>query len=120
MPAVQAKYTEALEMRGQFHADGVIAIADEKPEYVTTIDEETGRTTTRIDPAWVNLQRLRIDVRKWIAARLYPKKYGERVEVTGKDGKPIEYRNAGEMSDAQLEAVVAAASAPAPASTTTH
>lgn len=122
MPAVEAKYAEAMRMRAEWHADGIIKLADEKPEYVTTTDEN-GATTTRIDPAWVNRQRLRIDARKWAAAKLYPKKYGERVlaEVTGKDGKPIEYRDVGEMSDAQLEQIAAAAVSPqSPKPETTH
>lgn len=36
--------------------------------------------------------KLRIDTRKWRAAKLAPKKYGDRVaaELSGPDGKPIE------------------------------
>jgi hypothetical protein len=35
--------------------------------------------------------RLRVDTRKWIASKLKPKKYGEKVnlEATGKDGAPL-------------------------------
>ncbi len=36
--------------------------------------------------------RLRIDTRKWVAGKLNPKKYGDKVlnEITGKEGGPIE------------------------------
>lgn len=39
----------------------------------------------------VNAARLQIDTLKWIAAKLKPKSYGDRVaaELTGKDGGPI-------------------------------
>ncbi len=39
----------------------------------------------------VNRDRLRIDSRKWIAAKLKAKKYGDKVqnEVSGPDGEPI-------------------------------
>jgi hypothetical protein len=32
----------------------------------------------------VNIARLRVDARKFIVARLAPKKYGDRLEVDGK------------------------------------
>lgn len=39
-----------------------------------------------------NRDRLRVDTRKWLLAKLMPKKYGERatLEHTGRDGGPIE------------------------------
>ncbi len=48
--------------------------------------------------------RLRVDARKWVAAKLLPKKYGERysAEITGKDGGPI-------VTKEQRDAAVAAA-----------
>jgi hypothetical protein len=47
---------------------------------------------------------LRVDTRKWMAGKLAPKKYGEKVtqEITGNDGGPIE------MSDADRAKLVAA------------
>lgn len=37
-----------------------------------------------------NSRRIRVDTRKWIASKLKPKKYGERVALTGdEDGAPI-------------------------------
>lgn len=43
-------------------------------------DPETGR----IDPAWVNLQRLKIDSKKWELSKLMPKKYGDKLDVDAK------------------------------------
>jgi terminase small subunit-like protein len=39
----------------------------------------------------VQRSRLRVDARKWIASKLKPKKYGDKVnvEATGKDGAPL-------------------------------
>lgn len=36
--------------------------------------------------------RLRVDTRKWLASKLKPKKYGDKVDLThsGPGGKPIE------------------------------
>jgi len=43
-------------------------------------------------PETVQVDRLRTDVRKFIAAKLNPRKWGDRVaaELTGKDGGPIQ------------------------------
>lgn len=34
--------------------------------------------------------RLRIDTKKWLLSKLAPKRYGDKLEVTGKDGGPLE------------------------------
>lgn len=60
---------------------------DEQAE--TLADEITFIADTEED---VQRARVRIDARKWVAGKLKPKKYGEKIqqEVTGKDGGPIE------------------------------
>jgi hypothetical protein len=42
----------------------------------------------KLDSAWVQWQRNRIDVRKWTAAKLKPRKYGEKVQNTHEGGDP--------------------------------
>ncbi|NDB69346.1 MAG: ubiquitin carboxyl-hydrolase [Methylocystaceae bacterium] len=44
------------------------------------------------DAVEVNAARLKVDTYKWIAAKLKPRSYGERLqaELTGKDGGPIQ------------------------------
>ena len=46
----------------------------------------------RVDPAWVTWQKNRVDTRKWLLAKLAPKKFGDRVEqvLTGAEGGPIQ------------------------------
>jgi len=61
-----------------------IEIADEAPPMF--VDDKGIR---RIDPAGVQQQRLRVDTRKWAAAKLMPKVYGERIELTGAAGQPL-------------------------------
>ena len=43
-------------------------------------DPETGK----IDSAWVQLQKLKIDSKKWELSKLAPKKYGDKIDVTSK------------------------------------
>ena len=65
-------YARAREERADLVADEVITIADTDP-----------------DPARA---RVRIDARKWWAAKVNPKKYADKTqtELTGKDGGPVE------------------------------
>lgn len=86
-PKLLAMYELALEMRADVHADEITDIADEAPiEMVTIIGEKEIR---RLDYAGVAHRRLRVDTRKWIAARLRPKKYGDRMALTDGEGKPL-------------------------------
>lgn len=51
-------------------------------EMNTLIDAEPERLEDgRIDPGWVQLQKNRVEVRRVVAERLRPKKYGPRVEL---------------------------------------
>ena len=67
------KYARARQDQADTLADEIIAISDEQHEAVT----ERGVV---FDPE-VNRDRLRIDARKWVAAKLKPKKYGDKTEV---------------------------------------
>lgn len=46
----------------------------------------------KIDPGWVALQRLKIDTKKWMASKMLPKVYGDKIETTvqGPNGGPVE------------------------------
>lgn len=66
------QYTRAREDQAETHADQMQEIADEMPPL-----DANGRT----DSGWVQWQRNRIDTRKWIAAKLKPKKYGDKVDL---------------------------------------
>lgn len=71
----KARYYRALEMRAEAHAEAIVEIAEEEPPV-----GEGGK----VDPGWVAWQRNRIDARKWIAARMLPKRYGDRLEIDAK------------------------------------
>lgn len=81
------RYARAKELQAEAFADEIVEIADQPPELV--VDDEGA---ARIDSAFVQYQKLRIDSRKWVASKLVPKKYGEKIqqEVTGANGGPIQ------------------------------
>ncbi|MFN8996423.1 MAG: hypothetical protein ACK5X3_22525, partial [Pseudomonadota bacterium] len=43
----------------------------------------------KIDPADVNNRRLQIDTRKWLASKLKPKRYGDKLELAGDAKAPL-------------------------------
>jgi hypothetical protein len=71
--SIKAEYYKAIEERGDYLADELVDLADEMPP-------------SDLDPtlinAWVNRQRLRIDARKWSAAKLRPKQWGDKIDVS--------------------------------------
>lgn len=78
-PEFLTQYTTARENQADTLADEITEIADDSS--ADTITDEDGRE--RCDKEWVARSRLRVDARKWVASKLKPKKYGERLEVDG-------------------------------------
>lgn len=69
------QYARAREAQADCYADEIVSISDK------------GSGDAQRD-------RLRVDARKWVASKLKPRKYGDRViaEHSGPDGGPIETR----------------------------
>lgn len=55
----------------------------------------------------VQMGRLEVDTRKWLASKFLPKKYGDKItqEHSGPDGGPIEHKYGG-LSDDELRAEI--------------
>ena len=71
-------YARAREDQADSLADEIQAIADELPMEIT---DDKG--VTRFDSAYVTWQKNRVDARKWIASKLKPKKYSDRLMHQG-------------------------------------
>ncbi|MCK9520851.1 MAG: hypothetical protein M0R74_17780 [Dehalococcoidia bacterium] len=71
-------YARATEDRADKIADEILMIADNTEGDKITLPD--GREVTNHDV--VNRDRLRVDARKWLLAKLNPKKYGDKVDVT--------------------------------------
>jgi hypothetical protein len=71
-PAFSDQYARAREFQAEGFADELIEIADD------TSDDVTGEFNM---PNSVAVQRakLRVETRKWVACKLLPKKYGDRL-----------------------------------------
>jgi hypothetical protein len=82
-------YTRAREEQAETHADEIVSIADETPALLEIKDEKGNVVDIKLDSAYIQWQRQRIDARKWNAAKQRPKKYGDRVQHEGDDKNPI-------------------------------
>lgn len=80
-------YTRAREWQADTNADQILQIADEHPPEYT---DEKGRTT--LDSSYIAWQRSRIDARKWTAMKLKPRKYGDRMQMSGDAENPFEVK----------------------------
>lgn len=83
-PKFAEQYTRAREAQAEAMADELIEIADNSASDMV-VDEEGNE---RINHEVVARAKLRIDTRKWIASKLLPKKYGDKVAVGGADDLP--------------------------------
>lgn len=63
------KYTRAKEEQADLMADEILDITDALPKKGLTNQQ-------------VNAARLKVDARKWVASKLKPKKYGDKIDHT--------------------------------------
>lgn len=72
------QYARAREAQADTLADEIIDIADD-----TTHDTRKGKDGEEIpNNEWITRSRLRVDARRWVAAKLKPKKYGDKLDLT--------------------------------------
>lgn len=86
IPAFADQYARARETQADSLADDIVDIADDK----------------KLEP---NDKRVRIDARKWLAGKLRPRAYGDKVAVVGGDktDAPIRHSHSFDLSAASDE-----------------
>ena len=81
---IVAQYARAREEQADHYADEIITIADDES----------------LDP---NSRRIKIDARKWVASKLKPKKYGDKLALGGADDLPAIRQDVREQADAFVQ-----------------
>jgi hypothetical protein len=79
--SMSKQYAHSMMVRAELKFESIEQDYTEEPQR----DPESGR----IDSAWVNLQRLKIDAKKWELSKMLPKKYGDKQETTHILEQPI-------------------------------
>ena len=83
-PSFSEQYARARDEQADTLADEIQALSDEAPPMVL------GKYGEVIDTGWLQWQKQRIDARKWVASKLKPKKYGDRVSLAGDAENPLQ------------------------------
>lgn len=85
------QYALAREVQADSWADDIIEIADDSSGD-TIVDPESGNE--RFNSEYAARSRIRVDTRKWLMARMAPKKYGDKItqEHTGPGGGAVTFQ----------------------------
>lgn len=78
------QYAHAREVQADTLADEILDISDDGLN--DTYVDENGNVRT--DQDVIARSRLRVDARKWLASKMAPKKYGEKLAIGGADDLP--------------------------------
>lgn len=81
-------YAIAKEDQADLLAEEIIEIADDSSNDVEEYDLGDGIIGTRTNHEVIQRSRLRVDARKFIASKLKPKKYGDKMDLTS-DNQPL-------------------------------
>ncbi len=92
------QYARAREAQADKMAEEILSIADEECTMVRSDkhgskdDDGAGNTEVLFDATAVARNRLRVDARKWLASKMAPKKYGDKIQAehSGPNGGVIQ------------------------------
>lgn len=82
------RYARAKEDQADMLIEEMLEIADDTQNDTLLIPDGSGGMKEVENREWVNRSRLKVDVRKFIASKLKPKKYGDRIDITS-DGEKV-------------------------------
>lgn len=88
-PDFLQQYTRAREIQAETQFDELIDIVDQPPELNYVTDKNGELVEVKFDSSYVQWMKLRVDTRKWTAARMAPKKYGEHKAPEQKEDQTV-------------------------------
>lgn len=97
VPERAEMYARAREERADKLADEIVAISDEI-EVQNVIGDDGEVVEVKMDATAVARNRLRVDARKWVAAKLKPRTYGDRTTLAGDPEAPVETKLSGTVN----------------------
>ena len=89
-PEFLQQYTRAKEESADAMADEVLDIADNAENDWMVVNRKDGSEAWQLNGEHVQRSRLRIETRKWLMAKMKPKKYGEKLDVES-GGQPLTF-----------------------------
>lgn len=79
----EKKYTRACILRAERVNDEIVDIADDKTLDTITVTRPDGSEYEKENTEYISRSRVRIDARKWWLSKTNPKKYGDKLDVSG-------------------------------------
>lgn len=96
-PEFSEQYARAREAQADKLAEEALQIADDGRSDTCVDGDGNVKTDTEV----IQRSKLRVDTRKWLASKMAPKKYGDKVAIGGADDLgPVQAVNR-EMTDAE-------------------
>lgn len=91
-PEFRDQYAGAREAQADYFAEEILEIADDRTNDWMERQRSDGSTEEVENREVLNRSRLRVDTRKWLMARMAPKKYGDKItqEHTSDPGNPVQ------------------------------
>jgi hypothetical protein len=92
IPEFRNQYATAREMQAEILADELLEIADDgRNDWMEKQDQNGAMIGWRENGEAMRRSQLRIETRKWVAAKLLPKRWGDKTttEITGPDGSAL-------------------------------
>lgn len=85
----RAQYARAKEFGAEAIAEDILEIADDgRNDWMEKLDKEGQGAGWILNGEAVRRSQLRVDARKWLLAKLAPKKYGDKVQLGGAEDLP--------------------------------
>ncbi|MEX3667997.1 hypothetical protein AB3X82_07315 [Paraburkholderia phenoliruptrix] len=87
------RYARAREAQADTLADEMLDIADDgRNDWMERLGRDDTPLGWTVNGEAVQRSRIRLDARKWLAGKIAPKKYGEKImqEVSGPDGGALQ------------------------------
>ncbi|QVW08793.1 terminase small subunit protein [Phage CBW1004C-Prop1] len=101
------QYAHAKERAAYLMADEILEIADDgSNDWMERVSDEGENIGWQLNGEHVQRSKLRIESRKWLMAKLLPKKYGEKQSIEHSGS----IDSVSSLSDADLERIAAAGS----------
>ncbi len=91
-PDFTAKYARAKEIQCESMAAEMLRLADECREGVRkkqTLNAKGEVEYETMTADMIDRARLQVETRKWLLSKMYPKKYGDRLELAGDPDNPV-------------------------------
>lgn len=98
----RTQYAQARAIQAEMMADEILDIADDgSNDWMEKLDKDGSCIGYQLNGEHVQRSKLRVDSRKWVAAKLLPKKYGDSVtqKHVGPNDGPVQISD---MSDREI------------------